>query len=115
MELNIYDIIKRPLITTKSVDLYKKYGQYTFEVHKNATKLTVGDAIEKLWSVKVAKVRIINLPGKVKFFGRRPFQSSGVKKAVVTLQKGYKIEIPGMFETMTAAETSVEKSQAAGD
>jgi large subunit ribosomal protein L23 len=115
MELSIYDIIKRPRITTKSVDLYKKSGQYTFEVHSNATKLTVGDAIEKLWNVKVAKVRIINIPGKVKFFGRRPFQSSDLKKAIVTLQKGYKIEIPGMFETMTAAEQSVEKSQAAGD
>jgi len=114
MELSIFDIIKRPLITTKSVGLYKKLGQYTFEIHTSANKLMVRDAVEKLWNVKVDKVRVINVPGKLKSFGRKEYESSDKKKAIVTLKKGYKVEIPGLFETMstehTARETEAEGS-----
>ncbi|NDD54992.1 50S ribosomal protein L23 [bacterium] len=104
MELTRFDVIKRPLITTKTVELYKELGQYTFEVHLDANKSMVRDAVEKLWNVKVEKVRIIKLHGKNKAFNRRPYKGSDLKKAIITLAQGHKIEIPGLFETMTAQQ-----------
>ena len=106
MELNIYDIIKKPVVTSKSVELYKKLGQLTFEINKVANKILVRKAVENIWNVKVAEVRIINIPGKEKVFARRSFVSPGKKKAIVTLKKGYKIEIPGLFESMGAVESA---------
>jgi|688.fasta_scaffold886692_2 large subunit ribosomal protein L23 len=112
MELTRFDIIKSPLITTKTVDLYKKLGQYTFEVHLDANKPMVREAVEKLWNVKVEKVRIINLGGKFKSFNRRPYKGSDLKKAIVTLVKGHKIEIPGLFEA-NASQAQSEPQQVA--
>lgn len=115
MELTRFDIIKCPLITTKTVDLYKKLGQYTFEVPLSANKPMVRDAVEKLWNVKVAKVRIINLGGKLKSFNKRPYKGSDLKKAIVTLVQGYKIEIPGLFEATTLQTQSQVQQVAEGN
>ena len=114
MELKIYDIIKRPMITTKTIDLYKKLGQYTFEVHKDANKSMIRDSVEKLWAVKVDKVRVVKIVGKTKIFNRRAFQSPSRKKAVVSLKKGYKIEIPGMFEAMVSEAPVGAKTESEG-
>jgi large subunit ribosomal protein L23 len=100
MELNMYDLIKRAMVTSKSLELFHTLGKITFEVDKAANKTMVKDAVEKIWSVKVDRVAIINRPGKNKQHGRRPFSSSGRKKAIVTLKKGYKIDLSGLFETM---------------
>ncbi len=104
MELTQFDIIKRPLITTKSVELYKKLGQYTFEIHQHANKGMIRDAIEKLWSVEVEKVRVIKISGKLKTFNRRQFRGSAIKKAIITLRPGHKIDIPGLFDAMTSQQ-----------
>ncbi len=109
MELKIYDIIKKPVMTSKSVELYRKLGKLTFEVHADANKSMIKDAVEKIWTVKVAGVCVINLPAKVKAFGRKEFTTQAKKKAVVTLKKGYKIEIPGMFESIGAVESFGEQ------
>lgn len=99
MELTSYQIIKEPVISSKSIDLFRRLGQLTFNVSVDANKIMVRKAVEKIWDVKVDKVRIMNRAGKNKLFGRKPFKSSDQKKAIVTLKKGYKIEIPGLFET----------------
>ena len=104
MELSIYNIIKRPLVTTKSVDLYKKLGLYTFEVHTSANKVMIREAVQKLWNVEVDKVRVITIPGKIKTFNRKQFETANRKKALVTLKKGFKIELPGMFESMASTQ-----------
>ena len=104
MELTIYNIIKRPLITTKSVGLYKKLGLYTFEVHKSANKVMIREAVQKLWNVEVEKVRVVTVPGKLKSFNRKQFESQPRKKALVTLKSGFKIDLPGMFETMASSQ-----------
>ena len=105
MELKIYDIIKKPVMTSRSVELYRKLGKITFDVHRDANKSMIKNAVEKIWNVKIANVSVINLPAKVKAFGRKEFTTQAKKKAIVTLKKGYKIEIPGMFESMGAAES----------
>jgi len=100
MDLGTYSIIKSVFLTNKSSNLYDQLGQITFEVHKDANKIMVKQAIEKIWNVKVDKVRVINIKGKAKSFGRRPFVAQGIRKAIVTLKKGHKIDLGGQFETM---------------
>ena len=104
----MYDLIKKAVITEKSLELFNKFGKVTFEVDKAANKAMVRDAVEKIWSVKVDSIAIINLKGKNKLYARRPFSSSGRKKAIVTLKKGYKIDLSGQFETMGVAPSQVE-------
>ena len=90
--MNSYDVVKRPLITEKSMKLVEK-GQYTFEVDKRATKPEVKAAVEELFNVKVVAVNIINGLKKEKRVGKYTGLLPAVTKAIVTLEKGQKIEI----------------------
>ena len=100
MELSVFNIVRKPVITSKSVILFRKLGQVVFEVDPRANKVMIAQAVEKIWNVKVKKVRTESLAGKNKSFAKRKFRSSDKKKAFITLQKGYKIEIPGMSELL---------------
>jgi large subunit ribosomal protein L23 len=114
MDIRVYGVIKSICMTTKSQHLFHKYGKITFEVNKLANKVLIRDAVEKVWEVKVENVRIINLPGKVKVFARKKFKTPGKKKAIVTLKKGYKIELPGQFESMGSAGSNVISEDSKG-
>jgi large subunit ribosomal protein L23 len=59
-------IIRRPLITEKSTRQKEESGQYVFEVHRNANKIEIQSAVERLFKVKVLQVRTSNVLGKVK-------------------------------------------------
>ncbi len=86
------DIILRPRITEKSGLMNEKLNLYTFEVAKNASKPMIAKAIKDLYKVTPIKVRTVTLPAKRVFVrGTRGSQSS-VKKAMVYLKKGDKIE-----------------------
>jgi len=111
MELSIYDIIKKRIITEKSESLFKKFGKLTFEVHKAANKIMIRNAVEKIWDVKVANVWVVTCPGKKKMFGRKSFKSPDRKKAFIKLKDGYKIDLPGHFETMGVQESKGKKEQ----
>ncbi len=113
MELSIYDIIKKAVISSKSVEQYQKSGKVTFEVHKEANKLVIRDAVEKIWNVKVAEVRVINKIGKNRIVMRRKSKGSDKKKAIITLKKGYKIEIPGMVEALNLVGGSSDQNSVA--
>ena len=113
MDIRVYDVIKKVLITGKSTDLFDKLGKITFEVHKDANKVMVREAVEKIWNVKVENVRIMKVKGKQKTFARRPFQTPDRKKAIITLKKGYKIDLPGQFESMGGAAGAEQKAVAA--
>ncbi len=86
------DIILRPRITEKSGIMNEKLNLYTFEVSKNATKPTIAKAIKTLYKVTPLKIRTINLPRKKVFVRGKNGAQSGVKKALVYLKKGDKIE-----------------------
>jgi large subunit ribosomal protein L23 len=91
--MNPYDIIKRPLVTEKSMHLQNKLGSYTFEVHPDANKTQVKEAIESLFKVKVVSVNTMNCRGKYRRMRTRlPGMTSAWKKAVVRLVTGQKIE-----------------------
>jgi large subunit ribosomal protein L23 len=85
-------IVIRPILTEKARELSEK-GEYVFEVSKISNKNEIKKAIEKLFNVKVEKVRIVNLPEKPRRFGRVFGKKRGMKKAIVKLKEGQKIEI----------------------
>ena len=83
--MNVYDIIRRPVITEQSMaDVADK--KYVFMVAIEANKTEIKAAVEEIFGVKVAKVNTIRMQGKVKRVGANPAgQRSAYKKAVVTL------------------------------
>jgi large subunit ribosomal protein L23 len=93
--MNIYDILKRPIDTEKARyqgELYEP--QYSFEVDRRANKQQVKEAVERIFDVKVLKVRMINVKPKQGRYGRRVIvRKSGWKKAIVTLAEGERLEI----------------------
>ena len=111
MELSIYDIIKKRILTTKSLDTYKKLGHVVFEVHTDANKIMIKQAVEKIWNVKVDSVRVLTIPGKTKSFGRRKFKTTNRKKAIISLKEGYKIDLPSHFETIGKDKVESKKSK----
>ncbi len=85
-------VLIRPHITEKAGIASEAFNVYTFEVSKDATKHTVAHAVESLYKVNPTKVRMINRPAKnVVVRGRKGTQSA-LKKALVYLKKGDKIE-----------------------
>jgi large subunit ribosomal protein L23 len=85
-------IIIRPLITEKSTQQKEGSNQYVFEVHRDANKIEIQSAVERLFKVKVYQVRTSNVLGKVKRVGRKYGKRQDWKKATVTLKEGDRIE-----------------------
>jgi large subunit ribosomal protein L23 len=87
-----YDVILAPVITEKAT-LASEANQVIFKVRKNATKPEIKAAVERLFHVKVEAVNTLIRKGKRKVFkGTRGVQSD-LKKAVVTLAEGHKIDV----------------------
>ena len=83
------DIIIKPIITERSMDALQT-GKYTFKVDRNANKIEIAEAIEKLFDVKVAKVNTMNCNGRTKRVGRYVGKTADWKKAIVTLKEDSK-------------------------
>jgi large subunit ribosomal protein L23 len=90
--VNHYDVLLSPVITEKATML-SEHNQVVFRVAQAATKPDIAKAVEALFKVKVKAVNTIQQKGKPKMFRGRPFVRSDVKKAIVTLQEGYQIDI----------------------
>lgn len=84
-------LILRPRVTEKS-GILSQMNIYTFEVAKNANKDSVSKAMKALYKVSPVKIAITNLPAKRVFVRGKKGTVSGVKKALVTLKKGDKID-----------------------
>jgi large subunit ribosomal protein L23 len=88
------DVIVAPVVSEKSYALMEE-GVYTFKVHPSASKPEIRDAVQEIFSVRVAKVNTLNRPGKRKrnrrtfTWGRRP----DTKRAIVTLVEGDEIDL----------------------
>lgn len=93
MALNIYTVIRRPLLTEKSVDRIDDLKKITFEVDPEANKPLVAEALEKLFGVKVKDVRIIVRKGKNRVFKRVKSRGSLSKRAIVTLKDEQSFDI----------------------
>ena len=83
--MNVYDIIKRPVITEQSMESVAD-KKYVFEVAVDSNKIEIKAAIEEIFGVKVAKVNTLNVMGKKKRLGAQPAgRRPNWKKAIVTL------------------------------
>ncbi|MCR6514651.1 MAG: 50S ribosomal protein L23 [Clostridium sp.] len=96
MNLSSHDIIRKPVITEKSMAAMAE-NKYTFIVHTSANKSQIKRAVEEVFNVKVAEVKTINTLGKTKRMGVHVGKRADQKKAIVTLQEGSSIEF---FEGM---------------
>lgn len=91
MNKDPYTIILRPIITEKSSLLKEKNREVCFEVDSRANKIEIKEAAEKLFKVKVERVRIVKKKGKKKRVGRNEGWTKDWKKAYVKLKEGEKM------------------------
>ena len=87
------DIIKAPIITEKSASLAQEKNTITFSVDTKANKTEIKNAVEKIFDVKVDSVNTVNVKPKKKRVGRYVGKTNKVKKAIVKLKEGSKIEL----------------------
>jgi large subunit ribosomal protein L23 len=90
------EVLLKPVLTEKMLNLSEKLGKYGFEVHREASKLEIKRAVEKKFNVTVEGVHVVNIKGKTKRMSTRRGMTKGRrsdrKKAVVTLKNGQKID-----------------------
>jgi large subunit ribosomal protein L23 len=87
-----YDVIISPVITEKAT-LASENNQVMFKVARNATKPQIKEAVEKLFDVKVKSVNTLVRKGKTRMFRGTRGELSDVKKAIVTLEEGHRIDV----------------------
>ena len=89
--MTLHDVLRRPLVTEKGITKKEEERTLCFEVAKEANKIQVKKAVEKLFSVKVEEVRTANFEGKLRRRGRFAGYRSDWKKAYVRLREGAKM------------------------
>ena len=87
-----YDVIIAPVITEKAT-MASEHNKVMFKVRRNATKPQIKEAVEKLFDVKVKRVNTLIREGKRKAFRNTRGQQSDVKRAIVTLEEGHRIDV----------------------
>ena len=90
--MKAHHIIKRPIALTEKATRLREQNQVIFEVAPEANKIQIREAVEELFSVKVADVNTLIQRGKMKRMGRELAKRRNWKKAVVTLQEGNEIQ-----------------------
>lgn len=90
--MNIFDVLRAPKMSEKTLSLKEEANQFAFEVDQRVNKIQIKESIEKSFTVSVLKVRTMNVRGKKKRLGRYQGLKSSWKKAIVTLKEGDTIE-----------------------
>lgn len=90
--MKIYDVVIKPLITEKSASQKEANNVLAFQVHIDANKLEIKNAVQSLFNVDVKSVRTVNVSGKLKRVGRFTGKRSNWKKAYVVLGQDSKID-----------------------
>ncbi len=102
--MDIYHIVKRPLVTEKGTHqstqshdathtMPARGGSYAFEVHADASKPMIKQAIEKIYNVRVLSVRTSNRKGKPRRVRFKTGQTANWKKAVIVLRADDHIDL----------------------
>jgi large subunit ribosomal protein L23 len=92
-------VLIAPHVTEKTSLAMQNHNQYTFRVRRDASKTDIRKAIELMFDVKVAGVRVVNEPGKVRRFGRTSGRTQDWKKAYVSLASGQTIDYEARAKT----------------
>ena len=88
-----YSVIIRPLVTEQGMHFANVKGAYSFEVNRKANKIQIRNAVERIYDVKVDKVRTANRRGKYRRRGRTFGQTAAWKKAIVFLKPDFHIDL----------------------
>jgi len=86
------EVVRGPVVTEKGTLVNELGNQVVFRVHPRANKVEIRQAVERLFKVKVEKVRTARLLGKVRRVGRHAGKRPDWKKAYVTLAEGSRID-----------------------
>ena len=89
----LHEIVVRPVVTEKSSAAYQARKEYAFEVHPEANKYQIRDALQKLFGVTVTDVRTMQMRRREITRGRTRGATARWKKAIVTLQEGHSIDV----------------------
>ena len=90
--MNIYDVIKKPLITEKTTVEKDERNVIAFVVNKAANKIEIKAAVKQLFNAEVASVNTVNMAGKTKRTAKGVGKRSNWKKAYVTLKEGSNVD-----------------------
>ncbi|MGH7281242.1 MAG: 50S ribosomal protein L23 [Polyangiaceae bacterium] len=85
-------IIRRPIVLTEKSNLLRNANKVIFEVSRDANKIQIRQAVEKLFNVKVETVNTLVMRGKDRRMGRGKAKMQNWKKAMVTLKAGENID-----------------------
>lgn len=88
----LYETIVRPIVTEASSIAFQERGEYVFQVHPDANKMQIRQAIQQLFNVRVTGVWTSQQRGKPRRVGRATGRRANWKKAIVTLREGDRIE-----------------------
>ena len=96
--MDVYHTVIRPLVTEQSSFQAREVserrgGTYSFEVHPEANKAQIRDAVEKIYGVKVLDVRTSNRPGKLRRYRWKFGRTRRIKKAIVTVDRDSHIDL----------------------
>jgi large subunit ribosomal protein L23 len=90
--VNPEQVIRRPIVLTEKSNRLREQNQVVFEVARDANKIEIRNAVEKLFNVKVASVNTLVMRGKDRRMGRGYAKMQNWKKAMVTLREGHAID-----------------------
>lgn len=91
LQLDPHQVVLRPLVTEKGTHQSERYNVYPFEVHPQATKSDIKQAVESLWHVRVVKVRTQTRKGKPRRHKMHEVHTADWKKAIVELHQDDRI------------------------
>ena len=92
--MTAHEIIIRPIVSERSYSMMEE-NKYTFEVHKDANKYQIKDAVEEIFNVKVVRVNTMSVKPKTTRVRYIAGKTRSWKKAIVTVAEGQSIEIFG--------------------
>lgn len=92
---HVTDVLKKPVLTEKSLLLQQEQNKYTFDVEVTANKTQIKNAVEELFNVKVEKVYTMNIKPKTRRVGKYVGKTKRRKKAIVKLKEGNTIDLLG--------------------
>ena len=87
------NVIKAPVVTEKSAALSADGKKIVLKVAKDANKIQIKQAVEKIFNVKVTNVNTVNVRAKKKRVGRYEGTTKAYKKAYITLAEGSKLDL----------------------
>ena len=93
MKIDLRKILVQPLLTEKVTAMREQSNTVGFLVHPDANRIQIKQAVETLLKVKVERVNVLNVRGKIKRLGRFSGKRSDWKKAFVKLKEGEKLEL----------------------